>query len=295
MSSDTPTLWRITAIAARELIQMAADAFEQALQPEPLAVSMFEDEGTSWRLDVLYEDQQDLGKFKTALTAFDETLASLDLQQSDVPHENWVLKSLEGLAPVQAGRFFVHGAHDSDKVPPGAIPLVVEAGEAFGTGHHGTTEGCLTALSQIAESETPASVLDLGTGTGVLAIGAAKLWRVPVIATDIDPIATKVARENVVLNGAHGQIQMVTAAGTNHAAIRGSAPYDLIIANILARPLRQMAGSIASVVAPRGIVVLSGILGEQALRVIAAYRGHHLSLETRLDFGEWVTLILRKV
>jgi len=286
-------LHKVWALGSVELIELAANAFEQ-VGPETLAISQFEDEGTDWRLDVYYDAPNKLADLMMELTVFDSALKDLEIFETRVEEENWVAKSLEGLGPVVAGRFFVHGAHDADKRPAGTIPLLIEAGEAFGTGHHGTTEGCLTALCQIAEHETPNRVLDLGTGTGVLAIGAAKLWRVPVLATDIDPIAVKVAHENASLNGVHPKIRMVIAGGTSHAAIHQDAPYDLIIANILAKPLRQLAGDILDVLAPGGVLVLSGILDEQAARVETVYRGHHMTSQARLTFGEWVTLILRK-
>jgi len=286
-------LHKIWSIGTKAEMELAETAFEN-IGREPLALSRFEDEGTSWRLDVLYNGPSKLADILMELVVFDGSLKDIEIFETRLKDENWVLKSLEGLAPINAGRFFVHGLHDADKKPAGSIPIIIEAGEAFGTGHHGTTEGCLVALSQIAEHETPEQVLDLGTGTGLLAIGAAKLWRVPIIGTDIDPIAVRVAHENAILNGVGQQIRMVQAAGTTHALIHEKAPYDLICANILAKPLRQLAGDITDLLAPGGLLVLSGLLDDQDARVAATYRGHHMTTQTRLAFGEWVTLIMRK-
>lgn len=287
------SLWRVSTEGPRELIELAANAVED-LYPTPLSVSFFEAGKTAWSLDVLYEAEVDLPAFKTALVAFEDRLGALELHQGPLPEENWVLKSLEGLKPIDAGRFFVHGSHDAHLVPPGKIPILIEAGEAFGTGHHGTTEGCLDALSQLAGSYRPDRVLDLGTGSGILAIGAAKLWHTRVVATDIDPVAVKVAHENAMANGVQTQVRTVVAAGTNDAAIHAGAPYDIVIANILAGPLRQLAGDITGVLAPGGFLILSGILAEQAPRVAAVYASHHTPSQARLTYGEWVTLICRR-
>jgi len=285
-------LWRVTTEGPRELIERAVTAIEEVFPP--LSLSFFEAGKTAWSLDALYDAEVNLRDLKNALTSFDATLTALTLHQGPLPEENWVLKSLEGLKPIAAGRFFVHGSHDAGRIPPGKIPILIEAGEAFGTGHHGTTEGCLEALSQLGENFRPDNVLDLGTGSGILAIAAAKLWRAPVLATDIDPIAVNVAHENARANGARPYLRTIVAAGTNHAAIHDAAPFDLVIANILAGPLRQLAGDITGVLAPGGILVLSGILAEQAPRVAAVYAGFHTASQARLTYGEWVTLICRK-
>jgi len=287
------SLWRVSAEGPRELIELAANAVED-LYPSPLSISFFEAGKTAWSLDVLYEAEVDLPAYKSSLSAFDERLGVLQLHQGPLPEENWVLKSLEGLKPIAAGRFFVHGGHDAHLAPPGKIPILIEAGEAFGTGHHGTTEGCLDALSQLARNYRPDRVLDLGTGSGILAIGAAKLWHTSVLATDIDPVAVKVAHENAMANGVQPHVRTVVAGGTNHTDIHASAPFDIIIANILAGPLRHLAGDIAATLAPGGFLILSGILAEQAPRVAAVYASHHVPSQARLTYGEWVTLICRK-
>ncbi len=281
------SLWQVSALGPRAAIKAAGLALEALENEAPLSIATFETDGPNWSLDALYAEEPDLGPL-SALAP------SLKLETALLPEVNWVLRSLEGLVPIRAGRFFVHGAHDADKRPPGLIPVCIEAGEAFGTGHHGTTEACLDALCRIAREERPANVLDLGTGSGVLAIAAAKLWRAPVTAGDIDPIAVRVARENVRSNGVAPQVRTVLASGVNHAAIHENAPFDLIIANILARPLRRLARDIAHQLAPGGALVLSGILGEQAARVLAVYQGHRITSQQRLTYGDWVTLICRK-
>ena len=287
-------LWQVTAEGPRALIEKASTAFEEGGISQPLSLSMFEAGKTIWTLDLLYAEEVDLKALRKALAAIAPELSRLTWHQGPLLEENWVKKSLEGLKPVQAGRFFVHGAHDAGAVPPGVIPILIEAGEAFGTGHHGTTEGCLAALSQIARGERPDRVLDLGTGTGVLGIAAAKLWQARVIASDIDPIAVRVAQENVCANGVQSLVRTVVATGTTNPQVHEDAPYDLIIANILARPLRQLAGDVAQCLAPGGVLILSGILKDQAARVAAVYASHHMPLQERLTYGEWVTLICRK-
>jgi ribosomal protein L11 methyltransferase len=286
-------LWLVSAEGPRALIDQAATAAEECENP-PLSISMFEAGKTVWSLDLLYAEEVDLPALKRTFEGFDTSLAALELHQGPLPEENWVAKSLKGLKPIEAGRFFVHGSHDARLVPPGKIPIVIEAGEAFGTGHHGTTEGCLDALSRIDRDYRPERVLDLGTGSGILAIAAAKLWHGSVLATDIDPIAVNVAHENARLNGVQSNIRFAVAGGTSHPDVHAGAPYDSIIANILALPLRQLAGDISAALAPGGALILSGILKEQALRVEAVYAGHHTPSQARLTYGEWMTLICRK-
>ena len=192
--------------------------------------------------------------------AFLSQLAGREVHVALLPDQDWIKLSQEGLPPVRAGRFFVYGAHDEGKVPPGVIPIRIEAGLAFGTGHHETTALCLAALSDLAKRRRFANVLDLGCGTGLLAIGAAKLWRKRVIASDIDRVAVEVTRENARANGEAPLVRAVTADGLDLAALAARAPYDLIVANILAGPLTQLAPQIARALAPRGVLVLSGLL-----------------------------------
>jgi ribosomal protein L11 methyltransferase len=213
---------------------------------------------------------------------------------SDLPDTNWVAKSLAGLGPVRIGRFLVHGSHSRDKLTPNLIGLEIEAGEAFGTGHHGSTSGCLDAIAEIARTHIVGNALDLGTGTGVLAIAIAKTWRAAVLATDIDPIAIEVARRNAALNGSLRHLDFAVAAGLSHPTIAGRGPYGLIVANILARPLSQLAPALTPQLAPGGFAVLSGILPEQAPHVLAAYRSSGLRFVRQSIRSGWSTLVLTK-
>lgn len=210
-----------------------------------------------------------------------------------LPETNWVAKSLEGLAPVRAGRFVVHGRHDRARVRASDIGMEIEAGLAFGTGHHGTTTGCLLAIDQVAKARGIRNALDLGTGSGVLAIAIAKRMRAVVVASDIDPVAVKVARGNVRLNGCARRVTTVVATGVNHPAIGARAPFDLIVANILAGPLVALAPAIRRRLAPGGVAILSGILTSQQRRIRAAYRGQRLRFVRAIVIGEWATLVFR--
>ncbi len=211
-----------------------------------------------------------------------------------LPEIDWVTKSLEGLKPVRAGRFLVHGSHDRNKIRANDLAIEIEAGLAFGTGHHGTTAGCLEMIERVARRERPRNALDLGAGSAVLAIGLAKLARIPVLATDIDAVAVEVARENIRANGVASFVDAVTATGFSHRAIAARAPYDLIVANILARPLMNLAPDMARHLAPGGSLILSGILTRQRRAVIAAYAGQHFRHVRTLVKGEWVTIHLKR-
>ncbi|OWV90314.1 ribosomal protein L11 methyltransferase [Rhizobium sp. R635] len=214
------------------------------------------------------------------------------LQREVIPDVDWVVKSLEGLKPVRAGRFLVHGSHDRDKVRSGDIAIEIDAGQAFGTGHHGTTAGCLEVIDAVVRSRRVRNALDLGTGSGVLAIAVRKLRNIPVLATDIDPVATKVAAENVRRNGIASGIVARTAPGFHSTAFSEHGPFDLIIANILARPLIRMAPQLAAHLAPGGSVILSGILAAQRWKVIAAYSGARLRHVRTIWRNGWVTIHL---
>jgi ribosomal protein L11 methyltransferase len=259
-----------------------------------VAVSLMElDEAAGlWRVDAYYGGAVDMDALARALA--DAGLARDALVPVPLPDTDWVAESLKGLPPVRAGRFFVHGAHDRDKRPEAGIPLQIDAGAAFGTGHHGTTKGCLLALETLARIMRPRKVLDIGAGTGVLAIAAARLWRVPALASDIDPVARGVGLANARINGAGPLVRFVTAPGARHAAIRSGAPYDLVLANILAGPLKRMAGEISTQVARGGRLVLSGLLTSQEAMLLAAYGARGLRLEKRIRLAEWSTLILRR-
>jgi len=209
-----------------------------------------------------------------------------------LPDQDWIRLSQEGLPPVRAGRFFVYGAHDAGTVPHGVIPMKIEAGLAFGTGHHETTALCLGALSDIARQRQFFNVLDLGCGTGLLAIGAAKLWKRRVLASDIDPIAVEVTRENAKANGVGPLITAVTAEGLTNPLLANAAPYDLLIANILAGPLTQLAPAIQRALAPGAVLLLSGLLTNQEKLVTSFYQS--LRFVGARRSGPWSALVLEK-
>ncbi|TDW31829.1 [LSU ribosomal protein L11P]-lysine N-methyltransferase [Rhizobium azibense] len=216
----------------------------------------------------------------------------LKVEREIIPDIDWVAKSLEGLKPVRAGRFLVHGSHDRSRVRPGDIGIEIDAGQAFGTGHHGTTAGCLEVIDAVLRSRPVGNALDLGTGSGVLAIAVRKLKNIPVLATDIDPIATRVAADNVRRNGIASGIVAKTAPGFHSTAFAEHGPFDLIIANILARPLIKMAPKLAEHLAPSGSVILSGILAEQRWKVLSAYNGAKLRHVRTIWRNGWVTIHL---
>jgi ribosomal protein L11 methyltransferase len=220
--------------------------------------------------------------------------AHLAVEREIIPDIDWIAKSLEGLTPVRAGRFLVHGSHDRDKVRTNDLGIEIEAGQAFGTGHHGTTAGCLEMIERVVRARTVRNALDLGTGSGVLAIAVAKMRRIPVLATDIDPVAIKVAKENVRGNGIVSGMTLETAPGFHSDSFRRHGPFDLIIANILARPLIKMAPQLVAHLEPGGAVILSGILASQRWKVLAAYNGAHLRHIQTIWRNGWVTIHLQK-
>ncbi|MEQ8599430.1 MAG: 50S ribosomal protein L11 methyltransferase [Devosia sp.] len=210
------------------------------------------------------------------------------------PEINWVAKSLEGLAPVIAGGFYVYGSHETAPMPEGLTPMKIDAAQAFGTGHHETTTGCLEAIEALLTERTPTRMIDIGTGTGVLAIALAKRLEAVILATDIDPIAVTTTIDNAVENGVGEQIDAVEATGLDHDEITARAPYDLVVANILAGPLTELAPGVGTITQPGGTAILSGILNTQADGVIAAYQTAGFALKDHLKRKEWTTLVLEK-
>ncbi|MGV0819246.1 50S ribosomal protein L11 methyltransferase [Martelella sp. AMO21009] len=273
------------------------DALSMALGEEPYALATMEidEKANRWEASV-YLDADEEEALRAIFadvvnSVFGES--SPEIEKEAIEDIDWIAKSLEGLKPVRAGRFLVHGSHDRDHRRAGDIAIEIEAGQAFGTGHHGTTSGCLEMIDTVLKAERPLNALDLGTGTGVLAMAARKLRPIPVLATDIDPVAVKVARENARANGIVSGIDFVTAPGFHHAAFAEYAPFDLIIANILARPLMKLAPGVKRNLAPGGAVILSGILVEQRWKVLAAYRTQGMRHERTYWRNGWVTLLLR--
>ena len=223
-----------------------------------------------------------------------EKLAGRTVVVAQLPDIDWIKQSQEGLPPVRAGRFFVYGAHDAGKLPPAVIPMRIEAGMAFGTGHHETTALCFATLSDLAKRRRYRNVLDLGCGTGLLAIGAAKLWRRRVIASDIDPVAIDVARENARANREAPFVRAMVADGMDHPLLAAGAPYDLIVANILAGPLTHLAPGISRGVTRGGTLILSGLLRWQEQLVLGFYRPHGLVLRNIRRDGPWTALVLER-
>lgn len=279
-------LWKASVATSKARAGEIAALFE-ITPPHPQAVLIdeepFEDRAI---VEALYASMPD-GELLSRL-------AGATVRVALVPDQDWVKLSQEGLPPVRAGRFFVYGAHDRGTVPPGVIPLRIEAGLAFGTGHHESTALCLALISDLASRRRFARVLDLGCGSGVLAIAMARLWRVPVLAADIDPIAVEVTRDNARINQIAPSIRSVAADGLTHRAIRTGTPYELIVANILAGPLTRLAPSIAGALAPSGCVLLSGLLRWQENLVLSYYRSHGLKLCARKRDGNWTALMLER-
>ena len=269
--------------------QALADAIDEHIAIDALAITVNEtDEKLAlWNTLVYFADEDSARDAARVLSLSGYEIAP-------VPDVDWVRKSLEGLPPVTAGRFYLHGSHDRDKRRGGGISLEIDAATAFGTGHHGTTAGCLILLDHILKNRTPRNIFDLGCGTGVLAIAAAAATKQRVLATDIDVEAVRVTIDNARLNGLGPNIRGVTAAGLHHSAIRASAPYDLVFANILARPLVQLAHGISHLLAPGGIVILSGLTVDQKRWVEASYRARGLRPLWHVQTENWIAMAMQK-
>jgi ribosomal protein L11 methyltransferase len=269
---------------------------ETAFEDDAFPLGMTEmDEAADLHEVSLYTDGGDADAVEERMHALLDGIVDTDAVRREVlPQIDWVAHSLEGLKPVRAARFFVHGRHDRDERRPNDIPIEIEAGQAFGTGHHGTTAGCLETIARVAKREKPKNALDLGTGSAVLAIGLAKLEHIPVLATDIDPVAVRVAEGNVRLNGMGSLVEAQTATGFGHPIFRRKGPFDLIVANILARPLMRMAPEMARHLAPNGSLILSGILVRQRRAVLAAYSNQRFRHTATLHREGWVTLHLKR-
>ncbi len=255
--------------------------------------------GGGWRLDGYFESKPNAGDLRTIAALAPSAKAALTVERLD--DEDWLTLSQAGLEPIRAGRFFVHTPAHRGAVPPDATAFEIDAGRAFGTGQHETTTGCLIALDRLkAGGAVFGQIADIGTGTGLLAFAALQLWPAArAIASDIDPVAIEVAAENAAINHVPigrgpGQCELAIAAGLDHRRLIVRAPYDLIIANILAGPLIALAPDIAGALAPGGRLILAGLLDRQAERVAAAYARRGLRLIGRIERGEWPTLVLRK-
>ncbi|GLS28823.1 ribosomal protein L11 methyltransferase [Mesorhizobium albiziae] len=295
MSEKQPTQTRLHLVASRTEANRIYAALETAFEEDGFPLAVVElDEARDIHEVSLYADGHIDAVEERIRDVLGDIAPGIALGREVLPDTDWVALSLEGLKPVRAGRFFVHGAHDRDKRRIGDLSIEIEAGLAFGTGHHGTTSGCLDMIWEVARRERPTNALDLGTGSAVLAIGLAKMAHIPVLATDIDPVATAVAAQNVRLNEVSAYVETETATGFHHPVFARWAPFDLIVANILARPLMKLAPEMARHVAPGGSLILSGILGRQRNAVIAAYAGQKFRHVRTLPREDWVTLHLKR-
>jgi len=287
------TIWRIEARGPMPIIREAGERLNSAPDPLPVSWSLFEDGSPQdGRIDILFDHQPQADEF-IAWAGLNEDGVGINF--GPLPEEDWIAMSLEGLPSVEAGRFLVYGEHVSDDLKEGQIGLWIEAGPAFGTGHHGTTKGCLEALDGLAvDGLHPKTCLDLGTGTGLLAIAAAKLWSdVEILATDIDEQSVVETVENTDKNGVKARIEAVVADGFHHHTLE-QAKFDLIFANILAGPLITLAPGIAERTEDNGRIILSGLLEEQSEKVEAAYNAEGLTLADKGVIDGWVTLVYKR-
>ena len=287
------TTWTaLTTLPGKDAAEALGLALE-SLDPSPLGVGVFEveDGSATWEVGGYFTERPD----EIALALLAASSGAADFVISEVPETDWVAHVRRELPPVEAGRFFVYGSHDADLVPEDRIALLIEASMAFGTGHHGTTLGCLRALDRIVDSGfEPESVADIGAGSAVLAMAAASIWSSPVIASDIDPVAVEVAEANLEANGLTGRVSCVEAAGFDHPDLNAPEAFGLVFANILTGPLSELAPSLARATTPSGYAILSGILNEQADEVASRYFDFGFSLANREEIVDWTTLTLAK-
>lgn len=295
MSTMTPATRRAHfAIGDERTARRVVDLLTESFFEGQAAIAAFEAGGGRWEVTVHFVDPPDENSIRglVGLAAGDAVAASIVFDT--IAAKDWVKESLEALVPVPAGRFVVHGHHDRARVPPNKLGIEIEAALAFGTGHHGTTRGCLLLLDHVLRSHAPRRVLDLGSGTGVLGIAAAKALRRAILATDIDPLSVHIARDNARLNGVGNYVQTICATGFSAPQFRIQAPFDLVLANILANPLRQLANPMAAHLAPSAMIILSGLLPHQVGGVIAAYRARGLVKLRQLQIDGWSSLLMQR-
>jgi ribosomal protein L11 methyltransferase len=292
----TPLTHRATlAIGDERAARRVVDLLTESLAEGEAAVSAFEGPTGRWDITLHFADAPDEGAICNLVALASGEEAAQTVQFDTVEAKDWVKATLDELVPVHAGRFVVHGQHDRSKVAPNRLGIEIEAALAFGTGHHGTTRGCLLLLGEVLKAHRPRRVLDLGTGTGVLAISAAKALHAKVLASDIDALSVKVAAENAQANGVRPLVELAWGNGFSAPLLRQRRPFDLVLANILANPLRQMATQMSAHLAGGARVILSGLLSPQAPSVIAAYRARGLIVERQIRIEGWSSLLLHKV
>ena len=287
MSEDAVQIIARGPRAAAESAAAALDA-DPVLEGATYSILEEDEDRDIWRIDAFPTTGEEADALKARLNAQPGLVVTVE----PLADADWLAMSLSGLPPVRAGRFFVYGAHDRGQVPPNAVALRIEAGAAFGTGHHGTTVGCLQAWNDLLKARRFGKVLDVGAGTGVLAIAAARTGARLARGTDIDAPSVRIARENAGLNGARAEF--VHASGLGHQRVRSAAPYDLVFANILAPPLVALAQDIRGALRPGGVAILSGLLRTQERRVLAAYRSRGFRLLRRIHRDAWATLVLER-
>jgi ribosomal protein L11 methyltransferase len=280
LTADEQSAWRV------------ADRFAEAFFANDVAVSLVDTGQGQWRVTFYFRSNVSEGAVRDLAISAAGATAGKGLRFARIAAKDWVAESLLGLKPIAVGRFVVHGAHDRGCAAPNRFGIEIEAAQAFGTGHHGSTRGCLLALDQLSKFAKARRILDLGTGSGVLAIAAAKSLRRRVLASDIDAHAARIARDNVRLNRCAGLVRVCRANGLAAADIRASAPFDLVFANILLAPLQSLAAPLTGIVARHGRIILSGLLNAQARAARAAYP--HFTLERRIEVEGWTTLVLKR-
>jgi len=293
--------WKVSLPCTRaEAEALKEDIAQFAAMDAPPVLMTSEADGDAWRMDAYFESEPDAADI-ALLRSLAPSAGGAQPVAEELGDADWVTLSQAGLEPIRAGRFFVHTPAHRDSVPPGAIAFEIDAGRAFGTGQHETTTGCLIALDRLkASGARIANLADIGTGTGLLAFAAMRLWPAArAIASDIDPVAIEVAAANAAVNGigigrARGRLELIVAPGMDHRRLRDRAPYDLLIANILASPLVDLAPALAGALAPGGRLILAGLLDHQAQSVAAAYRRQGMAAVARIDRGDWPSLVLRK-
>ena len=286
------TYTALTTLPGKSQAEALGEALEE-LDPAPTGVGVFEVEDGKgiWEVGGYFLDAPD----DIDLALLSAAFGAGPFVVSEVPDQDWVAKVRRELPPVEAGRFFVYGSHDAALLPEGRIGLLIEAAMAFGTGHHGTTLGCLRAYDRLlGDAQRFDNVLDLGCGTAVLAMSAARMGAASVLASDIDPVAVEVALANVKANGLEGRVGCVESIGFDSPVVQAGAPFDLIFANILKGPLIELAPDMAAHLASGGLAILSGLLIEQADEIVEVYQALGFDLQTREDLGEWSALTLRR-
>jgi ribosomal protein L11 methyltransferase len=293
-------LWRIALVVP----ESAAAAFSEAVGEQAVAVSTFElEEGVSWLVEATTHGEPDRPRLEARVAVLAEALgiAEPPLVVEHLPLIDWVSFTQQSFPPLRIGRYFVYGSHHDGLVPPGSVSLQVDAATAFGSGEHGSTKGCLLALDRLARRTGPArrcgrrgGALDMGCGSGILAMAMARTWRMRVTAVDIDSESVRVTRFNAARNGVAGLVAAQGGDGYRTAVVRRHAPFQVVTANILARPLARMAPRLARVLARGGHVVLAGLLARQERHVLQAHRAQGLRLVARIPVGEWTTLVMRR-